>query len=120
MKVGIDILENERFNDILDNNAKLSKIFTTKEIDYFNTFTHKLSHITGNFCAKEAFVKALGTGFSNGLTPIDIEILHDKNKVPYVNLNNLKIKSLLGEIDKVEISISHSVTISTAICIIYN
>lgn len=119
MKVGIDVLENNRLQDIASSEIKLAKVFTPAEINYLNTFSHKLTHITGNFCAKEAFVKALHTGFKNGLTPLDVEILHNEQGMPYVNLNNTKIKKLILETEKVEISISHSTKISTAICIIY-
>lgn len=120
MKVGIDIIENNRLNNILNNKTKLSKIFTETEISYFNKFSEQLTHISGNFCAKEAFVKALKTGFSKGLTPIDVEVLHTSDGVPYINTETEKIKKLLLETEKVDISISHSNSVSTAICIIYN
>lgn len=119
MKVGIDILENSRLEKMLNNSKSLLKVFTPSEISYFNKFSEKLTHITGNFCAKEAFVKALKTGFSGGLTPIDVEVLHTENGLPYINVDNPKIKALLQENEKIEISISHSLTTSTAICIIY-
>lgn len=118
MKVGIDIVDFERFEFFLEDEERLKKHFTKNEISYFNNFNEKLSHISGCFCAKEAFAKALKIGFGKQLSPIDIEVLHDKNGAVYINTNNLKIKNLLGE-EKVEINISHSKTTSTAICIIF-
>ncbi len=120
MRVGIDILENNRIINIYNDEKRMSKIFTVKEIAYFNKFSDKISHICGAFCAKEAFVKALKTGFTKELTPIDVEILHTESGIPYVNIDNLKIKKLINKEDKIDINISHSDTISTAICIIYS
>lgn len=118
MKVGIDTIELERFKDISKDELKLKKVFTKNEIEYFNQFSEKLSHISGFFCAKEAFVKALGTGFYKNCTPIDIEILHDENGKPFINVLSKEILDSLNN-SKIEISISHSKTIATAICIIY-
>lgn len=119
MKVGIDILEIERFCEIEKDEVKIKKMFTEKEIAYFNKFQHKLSHIAGTFCAKEAFVKALKTGFTKDISLLDVEILHKENGAPYINLNNEKIKNLLSSNTKVDISISHCQTTATAICIIF-
>ena len=118
MKVGIDTIEIERFNDISLDENKLKKIFTENEIDYFKKFKEKLSHISGFFCAKEAFVKALGTGFCESVTPKDIEVLHFDSGKPYLNILSQAIKKDL-EKKHIEISISHSKTVATAICIIF-
>lgn len=120
MKVGIDIIENSRLHSMQLNKARLSKIFTETEINYFNKFSDPLTHISGNFCAKEAFVKALKTGFSKGLAPIDIEVLHTPDGAPYINTQTEKIKKFLQKTEKVDLSISHSDTVSTAVCIIYD
>jgi len=117
MKVGIDTIELDRLKNICNNEDKLKKVFTKNEIDYFNKFTEKISHISGFFCAKEAFVKALGIGFCSGIAPLNIEVLHDSNGKPYINVLSQKIKELILN-KNIEISISHSKTIATAICII--
>ena len=119
MEVGIDILEIDRFLEIEKEETKLKKMFTAKEIEYFNKFQFKTSHIAGTFCAKEAFVKALKTGFTKDISLLDVEVLHYENGVPYINLNNEKIKKLLNENKKVDISISHNQSMATAICIIF-
>ena len=118
MKVGIDAIELERFKEISLDKNKLSKIFTQNEIDYINKFSEKTSHISGFFCAKEAFVKALGSGFGKNITPIDIEVLHMSSGKPYLNILSESVKEEIKN-SSVEISISHSKTIATAICIIY-
>lgn len=116
MKVGIDIIEISRLEDICNNTNKLKRLFTQKEIAYFDKFSEKLSHIAGFFCVKEAFVKALGTGFCGDVFPLDFEVLHDENGKPYLNFLSQKLKDLTKN-KKMDISISHSKTVSTAICI---
>ena len=118
MKVGIDLVDFERFKFFLEDENRLKKHFTKNEISYFNNFSEKLSHISGCFCAKEAFAKALKLGFGQHLSPIDIEVLHDNNGAVYINTDNLKIKNLLNG-KNVEINISHSKTTSTAVCVIF-
>ena len=119
MQVGIDIIEISRFTEIEKSEEKLKKMFTKEEINYFSKYTEKLSHIAGTFCAKEAFVKALKTGFCKEVSLLDVEILRNEKGAPYINTNKNKIKQLLGEDKSVDISISHSDTMATAICIIF-
>ena len=120
MKVGIDILEIDRFIEIEKDEIKMNKMFTENEINYFNKFQHKTSHIAGTFCAKEAFVKALKTGFTKDIFIKDVEVLHTENGVPYINTKNDRVKKLLKEIENVDISISHNNSTATAICIIFD
>lgn len=118
MKIGIDLIEISRFDNLANDRKKLEKIFTENEIGYFEKYKFKTCHIAGTFCAKEAFVKALKIGFGKNLTPIDIEVLHEESGNPYINTLKEKTKNVLNGKD-VDISISHSDTMSTAICIIY-
>lgn len=115
--IGIDILEVERFNQINTDEEKMKKIFTDSEIKYFNKFSEKLSHIAGHFCAKEAVAKALKKGFGEYLSPVDVEVLHNKDGAPYVNINNPKLQKVLCD-RKIDISISHTKLVATAICIV--
>ena len=103
MKVGIDILEIDRFIEIEKDETKMNKMFTENEINYFNKFQYKTSHIAGTFCAKEAFVKALKTGFNKDIFIKDVEVLHTETGVPYINTENSKVKKLLTNEEKVDI-----------------
>ena len=116
MKVGIDIEMIDRFKVMLDE-KKQKKIFTEREIAYFSKFEHKLDHIAGGFCAKEAVSKALKVGLYTKLNPIDIEILHDENGAPFVNVENDKLKALVGG-RSLDVSISHTDSVATAICVV--
>lgn len=118
MQVGVDIIEIERLKELSLDDKKLKKLFTANEINYFNKFTKKEQHVAGFFCAKEAFSKALKCGFGKVLSPLDIEVLHEESGAPYINIINTKIKTKLNG-KKIDVNISHSNTMATAVCIIF-
>ena len=112
MKVGIDVLEIKRVKSIL----KLEKIFTEKEIQYFNKFKNKEEHIAGTFCAKEAVFKCLNLKL---LVHKEIEILHDENNKPYVKFYGKTKEYFLKNFKEIEISISHTKKTATAVAIAF-
>ena len=86
--IGVDIIEIERVRQAIQNNKNfLSKLFTEKEIDYFISRNMNSEVIAGNFAAKEAVSKALGTGM-RGFSFKDIEILRNELGKPEVILHN--------------------------------
>ena len=86
--IGVDIIEIERVRQAIQNNKNfLSKLFTEKEIDYFISRNMNSEVIAGNFAAKEAVSKALGTGI-RGFSFKDIEILRNELGKPEVILHS--------------------------------
>lgn len=113
--IGIDILEIKRLKKLIKNKNFMPKIFCEKEIEYINSKKNKSEVACGLFCAKEAVMKALPN--CKEIVFLDIEISHDASGKPVVTLfNNALLKS--NEKFNVEISISHSRTVATAICYI--
>ena len=94
------------------------KIYTEKELAYFQKFADKAVHMAGTFCAKEAVAKAIKTGLGKEVCLQDIEILHDEYGAPYVNDINGKLEPILGTND-LDISIAHSDEIAVSTCILY-
>ena len=78
---GIDLLKVERVKKIYLNykDKFLKKIFTDLEIKQIKKNQKVYDKIAGKFSAKEAVVKAMGTGFSDGIKIKDIEIPHRPN-----------------------------------------
>lgn len=104
---GIDIIEIYRIkNAIMKNNNFIYKIFTQREIDYFASRKFLPEVVAGNFAAKEAIAKALGTGFRK-FSLKDIEILRDELGAPVAFLHE-SAKELIKEPYKLHVSISHS------------
>lgn len=101
--LGTDIVENSRFENL--SRRFLEKVYTEDEIKILNG---KVFRLAGNFAAKEAVSKALGTGFS-GLIPKEIEILRDKNGSPVCRLHgNAEKTAKMSGIERIIVSISHS------------
>lgn len=121
IKSGVDIVNIRRIKEIFQNKKEkfLNKIFSDAEIEHIISIGSKVNTIAGMFSAKEAVSKLLGSGIGK-IGWKDIEVYHDENGKPYINLNQ-KIKDRLEEIDiaKLDISISHeeeyAVTIAVGI-----
>ena len=92
--IGVDIIKNNRVRSSLKNNNFIKRIFSKNEILISKKFTNKTNYFSKRFAAKEAFVKALGTGFRDGLNFKDIEIFNDKSGKPHYLINS-KIKNYI-------------------------
>ena len=92
--IGVDIIENNRFKTLIKKKKFINRICSPKEINNLKKKNNKISYLSKRFSAKEAFVKALGSGFRNKLCFNDISILNDKRGKPYF-LFNQKIKNIL-------------------------
>ena len=115
--IGNDIIEIERIRKSIDTHGLriLSKLFTTKEQDYCLKHKDPVPHFAGRFSAKEAIVKALGTGFGEHASWLDIEILNEPNGKPTVHFSNAMEARLKGT--TVMVSISHCQLYVTAFAI---
>tara|TARA_B100000780_G_C21024157_1_gene410538 strand:+ start:624 stop:1010 length:387 start_codon:yes stop_codon:yes gene_type:complete len=93
---GVDIVENIRIKNSLKNKSFINRIFTTSEILYSKKIRDKPAYYAKRFAAKEAFVKAVGTGFRNDLNFKDISIINNKLGKPSFVINE-KIKKIIKE-----------------------
>lgn len=113
--VGIDIVYLPRIKKILDrfDDRFYKKVFTERELSKVT-----VSEIGGKFSSKEAFVKALGTGF-RGIRFKDIEVLNDKRGKPFIEINKEVYKRLFdNEKINVHLSISHDGEYANSIVIL--
>ena len=122
MLVGIDVLDVVRMEKFVQNEHFLDKYFTKYEMEYVSKSNRETLSLAGLFAAKEAFLKALGIGIGGGIALNDIEIKHDSNGKPYLDVVSNKSKIMLKtmNVEEISISISHTGEIATAICIIKN
>ncbi|SCI36826.1 MULTISPECIES: holo-ACP synthase [unclassified Romboutsia] len=107
--IGVDIVEIDRIKEAIDKNDKfLDRLFTDKEIEYFKSKNLKMETIAGNFSAKEAVSKSIGTGIRNFKFK-DIEIVRDSLGKPIVKTyNNLQQICIDYNVLEIKVSISHS------------
>ena len=120
--IGVDIIENNRIKNSLKNTKFKKRIYTDKELKQYVLSKNKNNYFSKRFAAKEAFAKALGTGFRMNLNFKDIEIIKDKmGKPEYVKTK--KITKIVQKNFKVKnfncfLSISDDKDYSTAFAII--
>ena len=98
---GVDIIKNSRIKSSLKIKGFLNRIFTKKEIKQGKKLKNKINFYAKRFAAKEAFVKAIGTGFRSDINFIDIEIKNYKNGKPYISLSK-KLKNFLKKKFKIQ------------------
>jgi holo-[acyl-carrier protein] synthase len=90
MGIGIDLVENERMRKTLHKWSRSfkEKIFLPRERSYCDTRAEPWNHYAGRFAVKEAVSKAFGTGVSEHIGWLDIEVVRDrKTGAPSVRLS---------------------------------
>ena len=94
--IGVDIVQNSRIRKFITNKNFLLRIFTNDEINKSKKIKNKIAFFSKRFAAKEAFSKALGTGFRETLNFKDISISNNKNGKPSIKMNN-KLYNLINK-----------------------
>jgi len=120
--IGVDIVDNKRVQKSIKNPLFKKRIYTSKELKQSNVVNNKVGYFSKRFAAKEAFSKALGTGFRMNLNFKDIEVINDKMGKPYY-VKNKKITNIIQKNFKIKnfkcfLSISDEKNYSTAFAII--
>ena len=94
--IGVDIIENSRIKKSITNKKFIDRIFSHYEIIKSKKIINKTAYFSKRFAAKEAFSKALGTGFRKGLNFNDISVINDKYGKPSIKLND-KLKDIIKQ-----------------------
>lgn len=107
--IGIDMIEVDRVA------ARLAKeqgfrelVFSPREIAYCGTKAHAEQHYAARFAAKEAFLKALGTGWATGTAFHEVEILPDERGAPRLTLMGATAETIKPRnIERIWVSLTH-------------
>ena len=92
--IGVDIVENIRIHKSLKNISFIKRVFSSSEILLAKNIINKKSYYSKRFAAKEAFSKAIGTGFRGNLNFKDITITNDRLGKPSFIVTD-KIKKII-------------------------
>ncbi|QEM13065.1 holo-ACP synthase [Mucilaginibacter rubeus] len=118
--VGIDMIEVERVqSSIAKEQGFRELVFSAREIAYCEGKANKYQHYAARFAAKEAFFKALGTGWLKDTAFNEIEISNDENGKPY--LEPIGESAIVINRDgplKISVSLTHLKTMASAVVII--
>lgn len=113
--LGVDIVEIERMRNLLARKPSFAEqVFSPAECAYCEKKSNPATHYALRFAAKEAVVKALGTGFSEGIWVHDIEVERAQNGKPSVKLSGRALE-VADELGVRELSLSMSYTHTDAV-----
>jgi holo-[acyl-carrier protein] synthase len=119
--VGLDLVEVARVRaSIRRTGARFAKrIFTPDEIAYCAGRARKFEHFAARFAAKEATLKALGTGITGRASMQEVEVVHDAAGRPEIRLSGgvLRRARALG-IKRTHLSISHTDGVAAAMVVL--
>jgi holo-[acyl-carrier protein] synthase len=118
--LGTDLIEIERIAEKISKDSGFREmVFSIEEIAYCESKTNKFECYAARFAAKEAFFKALGTGWLEGTYFNEVEIINDASGKPELVLSGETKKTLSAwGISKILVSLSHLKTIASAVVII--
>lgn len=118
--VGIDIIETERVAEkIAKEGGFREHVFSVSEIFYCESKTNHAENYAARFAAKEALLKALGTGFTLKISLPEIEVVSDEMGKPSFNIYG-KLESIVKSrnISTIFLSLSHLKSIACAVVVI--
>ena len=117
---GIDIIDIKRIKTAIEDDTKfIEKIFTKREIDYCRAKHKKEIHYAARFASKEAFFKALGTGWRYGMKWHEISIKNNSLGKPEIEISG-KVEDFFKKhkLKTIHLSISHTRELAIAQVII--
>lgn len=108
--IGVDIVEVERMRRAVERYGGrfVDKVFTPAEAAYCRLASHPEQRFATRFAAKEAALKALGTGWAQGVRFLDVEVCNNELGAPFVNLTGkaLRVSRRIG-VGRIHVSMTH-------------
>lgn len=115
--IGTDIVECLRIGRMIEHHGELflTRVYTDREIRYCQSRKQAIQHFSGRWAAKEAVLKAIGTGWRRGISWRDIEVRNDPGGQPHIAVRGgAKEVTQQLQIANILISISHCRSYATA------
>ena len=119
--VGTDLVEIPRLESVIHRRGSrlLNRLFTPDEQQYCEDKARPATHYAARFAAKEACVKALGTGLSRGIKWLEVEVCRDDEGKPSIVLTGLarEIAANLAVRD-IHLSLTHTKDYASAVVVL--
>ncbi len=118
MEIGVDLIEAERIRRTIERwgDRFTCRVFTERESDFCQRRKNPHLSYAARFAAKEALLKALGTGLSGGVKWRDMEIVDDEHSKPKVKVSG-EVERLIGR-RRILLSLSHTREYGVAVVVI--
>jgi len=118
--LGMDLAQIGRMQAFLEKRGQRARdrLFTAGEQAYCDARAARWVHYTGRFAVKEAVMKVLGTGWSQGVRWVDIEVVREPGEAPRCMLHgeSARIAARLG-IRRLHITITHDAGLASAVAV---
>lgn len=116
--IGIDVVEKERLERVVERwgDRFLTRIFSAEELHLCSRKGDRIGAFAARFAAKEAILKALGTGWTGEIRWQDMEILNSKNGAPQIRLSGKVAELVAGR--TLHISLSHERSVAAAFAVL--
>lgn len=115
--IGIDLVEITRIEEVFARRGDRfrERVFTEGEIQYCEHRASKFASYAARFAAKEAAMKALGTGWSDGVGWMDVEVVSGPNGAPALQLHRRALERMreIGS-TRAHVSLTHSGNLAIA------
>ncbi len=114
---GIDVVDIAKIRRWIEDSRDplIPRCFVQAELDEIGDGVHRIERLAGRFAAKEAVLKAIGTGFGAGVAFTDVVILRSPGAAPEIRLSGgaARAATSLG-VTNWQLSISHAGGIAMA------
>jgi holo-[acyl-carrier protein] synthase len=116
LRVGVDIVGVERLRRLLCEHAdRQAELFTAAELEYCRGKRRRYEHLAARFAAKEAVLKAFGTGVSRRMRFTEVEVLNEPSGRPRVHLRGSVARFAERHgLSQIDLSLSHAEGIALA------
>ncbi len=115
--VGTDLAEVDRIRNSVARFGErfLNRVYTSRERDYSLSKANSSERLAARFAAKEAGMKAIGTGWRRGVTWRDFEVINEPSGRPTLQMSGvaLQVASNMG-VARISLSLTHTATLAFA------
>ena len=119
--IGVDVVDVTRFRVVIGKWREkiIARLFSAEEQKYCLKKKDPVPHFAVRFAAKEAFVKAMGTGFRGSAAPKDIEVGTETSGKPFIRVSGRAGKAMkaMGA-DRIHLSMSHEKGMGIALVVL--
>lgn len=118
--LGLDLVQIDRLAEMLERRGDrlLERLFTDAERAYCDRRKRRATHYAGRFAVKEAVMKALGTGWAQGVRWRDIEVVRQPGRAPELALHGASARIARERgIARIHITITHDAGLAAAVAV---
>lgn len=118
---GIDLAEVDRIREAVEKYGRrfLERVFTEQEIAYVESKANRYERYAARFAAKEAGMKAIGTGWRRGVQWKDFEVRNQRSGRPMLLLHGVaaEVARSMG-VERIQLSLTHTAAVAQAFVIL--